>query len=433
MAGGAVYLAVRSGAIRGGAALTRAADAPAGVPAYVDEATCGGCHPAESAAWAGSHHDLAMQEATPETVLGDFGDVTFTDHGVTTRFFLRDGGYWVGAEGPDGQAADFEVAYTFGVAPLQQYLVALPGGRLQSFPIAWDTAAGRWFDLSPERVGPEDPFHWTGPYQNWNLMCAGCHSTGLRKNYDPDSRTYQTTWSVIDVGCQACHGPGEDHQAWAGGDRPAGEPGLGLRVDFRGRNAAYEVDQCAACHARRFPVSETPVAGEPLLDHFVPETLREGLYHPDGQILDEVYEYGSFVQSRMYAEGVACSDCHDPHSLDLGTAGNAVCTACHQPQVPDRFPTLNAAVYDTPAHHFHEAGSPGAECVGCHMPERTYMQVDPRRDHSFRPPRPDLSVATGSPNACNACHTDRTAAWAAESIAVPPTAYGNAAVGPGTA
>ena len=130
--------------------------------------------------------------------------------------------------------------------------------------------------------------------------------------------------------------------------------------------------------------------------------LEPGLYHPDGQILEEVYVYGSFVQSRMHSAGVTCSDCHDPHALNVRSAGNALCSRCHQ-----------SAAYDTPAHHFHEPESTGASCVECHMPATTYMVNDPRRDHSIRVPRPHLSVQLGTPNACTDCHTDRSADWAA--------------------
>ena len=118
----------------------------------------------------------------------------------------------------------------------------------------------------------------------------------------------------------------------------------------------------------------------------------------------------------MYARGVRCSDCHDPHAAELRAEGNAVCTQCHSPAGNPEFPTLRRAAYDDPAHHFHAPGSPGAECRACHMIERTYMGIDGRRDHSFRVPRPDLA-ATGAPDACTDCHADRGAAWAAEEIA----------------
>ena len=144
----------------------------------------------------------------------------------------------------------------------------------------------------------------------------------------------------------------------------------------------------------------------PFLDAYLPALLEPGLYHSDGQIDGEVYEYGSFLQSRMHAASVTCSDCHDPHSLKLRAEGNALCAQCH---LPERF--------DLSAHHNHEPGSAGAQCVNCHMPTKTYMVVDARRDHSIRVPRPDLSISLGTPNACTPCHADRPAQWAAEAVA----------------
>ncbi len=420
--------------------------APSGAPAaessaaaaFADPGSCAGCHPAEQSAWTGSHHDLAMQEATPETVLGDFDDATFTAFGVTTRFHRDGERFLVDSEGPDGAMATYEVAYTFGVEPLQQVLLRLPKGHLQAFPIAWDTRRRRWLSLYPEaRIPPGDPLHWTGPLQRWNSMCADCHSTDLQRNYDAASASYDTAWLTIDVSCQACHGPAADHVAWAKAYTPgAGAPEavearLPVRSDVPGDVA--EIETCAPCHSRRHRVSAATVPGAAFLDGYEPELLWPGLYQADGQIEGEVYVYGSFTQSRMHRRGVRCSDCHDPHSLKLRAEGNALCVGCHSPEGNPRFPTLVAKTYDAPEHHFHPPGSPGAACVACHMPSRTYMQVDDRRDHSLRIPRPDLTLSIGTPNACTGCHADRDARWAADFLAtrrpadrVLPAHYGEA-------
>ena len=385
--------------------------------AYVDETACAACHEAEHRAWTGSHHDLAMQPATPETVLGDFAAATFSRFGVTSRFFTREGRFFVNTEGADGALADFELTHTFGAEPLQQYLAPFPGGRLQSLPIAWDTRRGEWFHLHPdERIAPGDPLHWTGRYQTWNAMCAACHSTNVRKNYDVASDTYRTVWDAIDVGCQACHGPGARHVERARGERSgpaAGGGATGLAVNLGQPGAETEIEACAGCHSHRQRISPIDRHARPFLDDFLPSTLRDGLYYPDGQIRDEVYVWGSFAQSSMHRAGVRCSNCHDPHSLDLRFEGNALCLQCHRETPDARLPTPRPGRYDTPAHHFHEPESTGAQCVGCHMPARTYMVVDARRDHSLRVPRPDLSVAHDTPNACTLCHTDETDAWAA--------------------
>jgi len=394
-------------------------DPPAGSD-YVEDSACGGCHVQQFADWRDSHHDRAMQEATEKTVLGDFGGATFDHFGVQSRFFRRGGGFFVNTDGPDGTLQDFEVRYTFGVEPLQQYLIPLPGGRLQALGIAWNTVENEWFHLYPDEAIPAgDPLHWTGWRQNWNSGCADCHSTDLQLNYDPASQTYETTWSAIDVGCQSCHGPGKRHVEWADGRTPfpaGGGEESALEVRFG--DAGREVESCAACHSLRAPIRPDRSPVHAFLNAFRPTLLDPGFYHADGQILGEVYEYGSFLQSRMFAEGVRCTDCHNPHSLRLRVLGNAVCEQCHHSDAPlDRFPTLTAKNYNSPDHHFHPEGSDGARCVNCHMPERTYMQVDPRRDHSFRIPRPDVSMAAGSPDVCTSCHTGQTQEWAVQTIA----------------
>ena len=357
-----------------------------------------------------------MQVASEETVLGDFADASFRHFGVTSRFYRKDGGFFVHTEAPDGALEEFEVKYTLGVEPLQQYLIKFSAGRLQSLWIAWDTQRKRWFHLYPdERIAHDDPLHWTGRYQNASAGCVECHVTDFQKGYDPQKDSYRTGWVELGVGCEACHGPGGQHLEWArAGVESSGDSAL--LINFRDAEPRYEVDTCAPCHARRHRVSARNSYGQPLLDDFIPETLREGLYHADGQILEEVYVYGSFLQSKMYRAGVRCGDCHDPHDLSLRAQGNALCKQCHGTQPPTRFSTLAARNYDTPAHHFHAPGTPGSSCLDCHMPTQTYMIIDPRHDHSFRVPRPDLTLKLATPNACNACHTERSAQWALDSV-----------------
>jgi predicted CXXCH cytochrome family protein len=399
-----------------------AGSASAAVP-YVKDALCAECHAEAAAAWRGSHHDRAMQVADDKTVLGDFDNARFAHRGLTTSFARRDGKYFVTTEGPDGKPAEYEVKYTFGVSPLQQYLVAFPGGRLQVPTVAWDTERKRWFAMYPnERHRPDDPLHSTGRYQNWNLMCSECHSTDVRRRYDAKADTYDTQWEEINVGCQACHGPGSAHLARAQKLGAKDAKGLdaktpGLVVDFRGTDSRYQVDACAPCHSRRQRLSDSELPGKPLLDNYHPALLREGLYYPDGQQREEVYVWGSFLQSKMYAKGVRCTDCHEAHSLRLKAEGNALCKQCHQSAGNDRFPTLKKAEYDTPAHHHHAPGSAGAQCANCHIPAKNYMVIDPRPDHSFRIPRPDLSMKIGTPNACNGCHDKKTPQWAADAVA----------------
>ena len=407
-------------------------DGPESVATYVGAQACAGCHAAEHAAWSGSDHARAMQIASDTAVLGDFADRRFVHGGITSTFFRREGRFMVRTDGPDGQLDDFEIKYTFGVRPLQQYLIELPGGRLQALSIAWDArpreAGGqRWFHLYPnEKIDYRDELHWTRRQQNWNYMCADCHSTNVRKNYNAAAARYATTWSEINVACEACHGPGSRHVAWAGATRagqtseardPKGltvllrerrgvqwtvEPSSGNARRSVARTTAVELGVCAQCHARRSQITSDYAPGRPFLDHYLPALLTPPLYWPDGQQRDEVYTWGSFLESRMHAAGVTCSDCHEPHGQKLRAPGNQVCAQCHAP-----------AKYATAAHHFHRADGPGAECAGCHMPAARYMLIDPRHDHSLRVPRPDQSVALGVPNACTRCHADRKPEWAA--------------------
>ncbi len=391
--------------------------------AYLGSERCADCHVEAAEAWSGSHHALAWTEPNEDTVLGDFDDASFEHHGVVTHF-RRDGAdFVIETEDGDGVRRSFPVVGVAGIAPLQQYLLAPEPGRTQTFDIAWDIEGARWYPVFPDQqLQPGDGLHWTGPYKSWEGRCAECHATGYTRNYDAAVDVYAPRLAEIGVGCEACHGPGSAHVDWAedaDGFDPADHAGvdaLGLTVDLAA-DAETEIQQCATCHARREAHGDgNPTPGTPFHDAYTLSLLRPGLYHPDGSILEEVFDYGSFLQSKMYARGVRCTDCHEPHAGELRAEADAICSTCHSPAGNPRFPTLRPADYAAPEHHFHEPGTPGADCRSCHMIERVYMGVDGRRDHSFRIPRPDLAAETGSPDACTDCHTDRDAAWAAAEI-----------------
>jgi predicted CXXCH cytochrome family protein len=401
---------------------------------FVGSQACSGCHQTEAKLWQSSQHRHAMDHATEQSVRGDFNDATFEYAGTRSRFFRNDKKFLVETDGPDGKLAAFEVKYTFGIDPLQQYLVEFPDGHIQALSIAWDTrpkeqGGQRWFHLYPDgAVTHRDALHWTRLHQNWNFMCAECHSTGVRKNYDAAADRFATTFAEISVGCEACHGAGSRHVAWARSqDKVSGsahelavkfDERLGVTWSLDGgtlkpvRSAAAaalrkEVETCGRCHARRGQLSEDWTPGRPLSETHRVSLLDRQLFHVDGQMRDdeETYNYTPFKQSKMFARGVTCSDCHDPHSAMLKAPGDGVCAQCHTP-----------AKYESAAHRHHADVSPPPSCASCHMPERRYMVVDRRHDHGFRIPRPDLSMQTGAPNACNDCHRDKPAAWAAQQV-----------------
>jgi len=403
--------------------------------AYVGYRGCIDCHKREFGLWSVSDHSRAMAVASDSTVLGDFNDAMFTQHGITSRFTKKGDGYFVRTEGEDGNMHEYRISYVFGYRPLQQYLIEFPRGRYQTLPLCWDTrpkkAGGqRWFHIyGDERIPPNDILFWTRVAQNWNYMCAECHSTNLLKNYDNRLGRYATSWTDISVTCEACHGPGSEHVAWANttgrGGKPDPDDAMGLVVrlkdpdrgtwamDVKTGNSTRTtplksdvlLETCARCHARRAQLHEPYVPGQPMMTTHLPSLLDEQLYFADGQIRDEDYEYGSYRQSKMYARGVICTDCHEPHSMKVYALDNTLCYRCHL-----------AEKYGARTHHYHNPDSTGASCIDCHMPRRTYMGVDVRRDHSYRIPRPAFSEQFGVPNTCNACHTGKSVRWAEEYV-----------------
>ncbi len=395
-------------------------------PQYVGSATCVECHKIENDLWLTSDHYFAMDTADEKSVLGDFNNVEFKHGGETHRLYKKDEKFFAFTDGSDGKMQEFEVQYTFGAWPLQQYLVPFPDGKMQTLALTWDTIKKEWYHMADvvyqgQDIDHTNWLHWTNQGQNWNGMCADCHSTNLVKGFDHETKTFQTTWSEINVGCEACHGASSEHLKWANLpelSRPA-NTNFGLIVQTSGIDNRRYIDLCARCHTRRSSLEDYDHNWSDLLDNMIPALAHEPFYYPDGQILEEDYVYGSFVQSKMYMNDVQCNDCHNVHSGKLILQGNDLCLQCHRKDT-----------YDTYSHHFHkypgEQGSPvesrfgdmyqvgdGASCINCHMPGRYYMGVDYRRDHSFRIPRPELSDELGTPNSCTYCHADKSNQWAA--------------------
>lgn len=395
------------------------------IKTFVGSAVCASCHNAEYTSWASSHHAQAMMLPTDESVVGDFSGVSFEHDGVVSTFSKRKGDFVISID--DGVQVSFEVAYTFGIFPLQQYLIKTDGGRYQAYDVAWDARSKedggqRWYKLLPdENTGPDSPFHWSRHTQNWNSRCSDCHSTGVERGYSTQTNTFNTTFSELNVACEACHGKGSEHvrlaqknglpSAQFGGFDMSLAPTSQFRfTDDRdiavpfGTPSQAQVNACGGCHSRRQLIGAVDPADD-YHNQYLLRRLESPLYYYDGQIRDEVFVLGSFLQSKMANAGVQCSHCHEPHSGNLKVEGNGVCTQCHKP-----------AVYDVPEHHKHPMESAAAQCVTCHMPETTYMEVDDRRDHSFRVPHPRASEVAESPSVCKDCHKAQSNSWAQEHV-----------------
>lgn len=417
---------------------------------FVGSSACQECHEDQYQAWHDSDHRHAFAPANSTTVQGNFGDVSvaYAD-GVAVFSQPNEQSFLITTRTELGQTP-YPVRYTLGHYPLQQYLLETEPGRFQVFALAWDTrpesvGGQRWIEIQPEEAYDEDnPLHWTGYFQNWNSQCADCHTTDFDKGYQAAtaeaSASYQSRWSEAGVGCEACHGPASQHMTWASNPNsdsskgfstsPAsdrvwtfrqGESIASLASSSQAASEAPHIRTCARCHSLRHPLGNLPFERVPstdefsnFTDHFYPQLVSEPHYFSDGQIREEAFVYGSFLQSKMHNAGVTCGDCHDAHSGKVyqfdeeqiaSPENDAVCTRCHL-----------ADTYAATQHHQHPKNTEAARCVTCHMPATTYMLVDPRRDHSFSVPSPILSNVTDTPNACTGCHTTESNLWAAQNI-----------------
>ena len=375
--------------------------------AFVGNEACRSCHQNEYTLWKQSDHFKAMQLPNDSTVVGNFNNTTFHADGVSSSFSKKDGKYIINTEGADGKNHDYEVKYTFGYFPLQQYLIETDAGKLQATRLSWDARQKKWFhQYAGQKIPAGDWLHWTGNAQNWNTMCAECHSTNLQKNYDINSDTYHTTFNEINVSCESCHGAGKHHITYIQSEGyKQGNKVTHSYLEVGPRSSALEhIQTCAPCHSVKTNISADKINSKDFLDNYIPAIPTTERFYADGQMRDEDYNYTNFQESKMFAHNVSCNSCHNPHSGKLVLTGNQVCLQCHAPS------------FNTPAHTFHAETTTGSTCVGCHMPSLTYMGNDIRHDHSFRVPRPDLSVKYGTPNACNNCHKNKPAVWAEAAV-----------------
>jgi tetratricopeptide (TPR) repeat protein len=382
-------------------------DLNANTNSYVGDQQCKSCHANEYTNWQKSDHFKAIQKADDSSVLGNFKNASFTADGVSTHFFKKEGKFYINTEGDDGKNRDFEVRYAFGYYPLQQYLIEFPDGKLQTTRLSWDSKQKKWFhQYAGQKIDYRNWLHWTKNAQNWNTMCAECHSTNLKKNYDVDKDSYHTSFDVLNVSCEACHGPGKNHISYIGGEdyKKGNKIEHSLLQLAKNNSQTAQINACAPCHALQNGLDPQKTNSEELLDNYVPVLPNTERFHADGQVNEEDYTYASFLQSKMYTRGIKCSNCHDPHSGKLQLIGNLTCLKCHE------------KTYDSPSHHFHQINTEASLCKNCHAPGKYYMGNDLRHDHSFRVPRPDLSVQYSTPNACNNCHTNKSAKWSSDAV-----------------
>ena len=381
---------------------------------------------------------MSMKHADSKSVLGDFNNATLATKVKSTinnnTFFRKNQQFWVNIQGEDGQFNDYQIKYTFGYQPLQQYMVEFDDGRVQLIPFAWDSRAKekggqRWFNLYPDMTKKHQEFFWTNTGQNWNYMCADCHSTNVDKNFDVKTNTYNTTFSEINVACEGCHGAASEHVIWANQPAEVKNDPIALHDKGFSRDLSKSVQTwqvsdnkktltpqsidhsqqvlvCAQCHSRRTQISnKSHIDGNAFGERYLLDLISSTNYHPDGQVYNENFIYGSFLQSKMYKNGVVCSDCHNPHTAELKLPIETLCLQCHQ-----------SDNYASTQHHKHPEKSTGAQCVNCHMPETTYMDIDARRDHGFHIPTPNLAKKLGTPDTCLSCHEDKDSQWSASKV-----------------
>jgi tetratricopeptide (TPR) repeat protein len=395
--------------------------------AYGGSAGCRECHEEAFAAWLGSHHGQAERPITPLLDERAFVPPGAFTHGSQRTAYRTNaaGQYELVTTGLHGTNQAFIAERVLGYHPLRQMLVPFPGGRWQASEAAWDPRSNEWFNVyGDEDRKPGEWGHWTGRGMNWNSMCAACHNTRLRKNYDLATDTFRTAWIEHGVGCESCHGPMKNHNDWQRANK-----GKGLKDPTIRKFTRDEMfDTCAACHSRRAEITGDPKPGDSYWDHHLLSIVDESnLYYPDGQVWDEDFEVAAFLGSKMFHKGVRCVDCHDPHTMKNRLPGNFLCLSCHGPGQTNA-PVINPVThsrhkvfgYDTNGNLINldlstynpkNVKETGGECVNCHMPQTVYMQRHWRHDHGFTIPDPLLTKQFGIPNACNRCHQDKDTDW----------------------
>ena len=388
-------------------------------PKYVGAKACLGCHADIYAHWNASRHSKMVRPASPEGVRGDFSVKEVTLRDETYRFEARDGKYFITESRLLGKKSRHPILYTLGNRRIQHYLTRLEDGRIVVLPPSWDVLRKEWFH-NMEIVGPDPE---TGvAVQVWNLNCFGCHVSQEERNFDLETRTYDTDWVDFGTSCERCHGPGSDHVdlytnlQGAKADTDTGDSAIVVQTRL---DPARNTMVCGQCHSLRDAISLDFVAGANYYDYFFPQ-LEYGLpqdhdpaWYLDGSTRRFSNDTLGLWLSRCFLEGgVTCVDCHtDPHDTEIENnaairpEASAICTRCHE-----------GIGKDVAAHSRHPEASAGRSCVECHMPRSVVSIKAKIRDHGISLPAPENTERHGIPNACNNCHEDRTPAWAAATL-----------------
>ncbi len=436
---------------------------------YVGSETCGECHTIIFDRWQESPHAKMVREVSPEAMVGNFVDGSYTpppeawvypeDSEIPAAIMYTQEGRYVMAIRKPGtrQYIPFTVYFVVGYQYRQEYLTLETGGVLRRLPIQWSVERQEFFPYwnVQENSLPTLDDLWvqmTVLNSAWNLFCARCHTTHLVINDKNDNHTYaDAEWTDLGIACEACHGPGSQHANYFAHNY-VNRIAAFLNSKLRGEPVAYvanapklsrgeDLSVCARCHG-----ADIMMSMQDIYRTYEPGYSREGRTNDISQYFQavpltpgrtdatvEVYNDGtpkgigmlfrSFIESDHYTlTNMRCYDCHDPHSnkepmaaglLEPSAASNDYCMTCH------------AALRGQEAEHsFHEAGTSGAFCFDCHAPHRIQNLAsgvwNMTRTHNFSYiPNPADSITYGlanSPNACNECHADQTAAWALEKM-----------------
>jgi len=415
---------------------------------YLGSAACARCHQEDFDQWQRSLHIRMTKPLAEATIVGDFSEGTrFVDHGRTFEFGRADGKPFMKVTFGSGTPQTFPVDYTLGHKRYQGYLSKLADGRIYVLPAFWHIESKRWLDwkeITPIPDGAHDL------RQIWNTNCFNCHATNLAQGFDVTTKRYETTWTEMGIGCEACHGPGRPHvelmEAWE--KNPTAKPAYdnsatnrdlsGILKVFSPRSAPprQTYDTCAYCHGNKRNVFLGFRGGDRYEDYAlpflisapIPATDLQGEFWPDGRPNRFNRPQALTLSGCFKAGEVVCTSCHvahgsrNPFSLKLnitqGRTGDLLCTQCHTTLGPGPKPTAVKPLADAEiaAHTFHPAGSAGSRCISCHMSDVNWRLLIRRRDHTFQPPVPEMTTAFGVPNACTTCHDDRSPEWAARQM-----------------